>query len=118
MAVTANEGADIAGEQTMFIFQLAISGRSHEGVDIEGEQILCPCAPSAVAANEGVDITAGKPRIFTFQLAISGCSHEGVDIAGEQIIFISQLTMISGRSQQGRRHRSRGANNFYFPAHD
>ncbi len=60
-AVTANEGVDIAGELIIFIFQLAISGRSHEGVDIAGERI-----------------------IFIFQLAISGRSHEGVDIAGGQ----------------------------------
>jgi hypothetical protein len=39
-AVTANEGVDIAGELIIFIFQLAISGRSHEGVDIEGKRII------------------------------------------------------------------------------
>ncbi len=90
MAVTANEGVDIAGERIMFIFQLAISGRSHEGVDIAGERIIFTSQLAmirAVAANEGVDIAAGEPIIFIFQLAISGRSHEGVDIAGERIIF-------------------------------
>ncbi len=70
----------------------------------------------AVTANEGADI-AGKQIMFIFQLAISGRSHEGVDIEGERIIFMS-LRAISGRSQRGRRHHSRRANNFYFPAHD
>jgi hypothetical protein len=45
---------DIAGKQIIFIFQLAISGRSHEGVDIAGKQI-----------------------IFIFQPAISGRSQQG-----------------------------------------
>jgi hypothetical protein len=61
--------------------------------------------PSAVTANEGIDI-AGEQIIFSFQLAISGRSHEGVDIAGEKIIFISLLA-ISGPSQLGHRHRRR-----------
>jgi hypothetical protein len=40
-AVAANKGLDIAaGEPIIFIFQLAISGRSHEGVDIAGERII------------------------------------------------------------------------------
>jgi hypothetical protein len=90
MAVTAKEGADIAGEQIMFTFQLAISGRSHKGVDIAGEQIIFTSQLAmirAVSANEGVDIAAGEPITFIFQLAISGRSHEGVDIAGERTIF-------------------------------
>ncbi len=68
MAVTANEGADIAGKQIIFTSQLAMI--------------------RAVAANEGIDIAAGEPIIFIFQVAISGRSHEGVDIAGKQIIFL------------------------------
>jgi hypothetical protein len=91
LAIAANEGVDItAGEPIIYTFQLAISGRSHEGIDIAGERIIVTSQLAmirAVAANEGIDIAAGEPIIFIFQLAISGRSHEGIDIAGEQIIF-------------------------------
>jgi hypothetical protein len=120
MAVTANEGADIAGEPIILIVQLAICGRSQQGrrhCRRANYFFLVEAASQmAVSANEGADI-AGEQIIFIFQLTISGRSHEGIDIKGEQIIFMS-LRAISGRSQQGRRHHSRQANNFYFPARD
>ncbi len=120
MAVTANKGADIAGEPRIFIVQLAFCGRSHRGHRHRRRAIffflVYTASRMAVTANEGADI-AGEPIIFIFQLAISGRSHEGVDIKSERIIFMS-LRAISSRSQRGRRHHSRRANNFYFPACD
>jgi hypothetical protein len=100
MAVTANEGADIAGEPIIFIVQLTICGRSQQGCRHHASQkifLVESASRMAVSANEGADI-AGEQIIFIFQLTISGRSHEGVDIKGERIIFMS-LHAISGRSQ-------------------
>ena len=82
MAVTANEGADIAGEP-IIISQLAINGRSHEGVDIAGERIFSVQRAISGHSQRGRRHHKRANHLIS-QLAIRGRSHEGVDIAGEQ----------------------------------